>query len=190
MLPLTLFLTSCQRAAVLFVTAAALVACSTTPPVPAPVVNKSPARSPSKELAGSVAKAPAPVRATPLPAVQGTFLRPALGPTIAVFDGLRNKGIDIGGKLGDPVLAAADGRVVYAGSRLRGYGNLVFIKHGVTFLTAYAHNRVLLVRENEVVRQGQKIAEMGRTETDRVKLHFELRKHGEAVNPEPYLRLR
>ena len=115
------------------------------------------------------------------------FIRPASGTTLARFNGKSNKGLDIAGSAGDPVLAAADGRVVYAGGQLRGYGNMLIVKHNETFITAYAHNQALLVKENEIVRQGQKIAEMGRSEADRVKLHFEIRKQGVAVDPEPYL---
>ena len=89
----------------------------------------------------------------------------------------------IGGKAGDPVLAAADGRVVYAGSGLRGYGNLIIIKHNADYLTAYAHNQTLLVKEDQNVRKGQKIAEMGSTDADRVQLHFEIRKQGKPVDP-------
>ena len=99
----------------------------------------------------------------------------------------KTKGIDIAGKLGDPVTAAADGKVVYAGNSLRGYGNLVIIKHDNTYLTAYAHNRTLLVKEGDTVKKGQKIAEMGDTDATSVKLHFELRVNGRPVNPTPYL---
>jgi lipoprotein NlpD len=115
------------------------------------------------------------------------FIRPAGGATLARFNGKSNKGLDIAGSAGDPVLAAADGRVVYAGGQLRGYGNMLIVKHNETFITAYAHNQALLVKENDIVRQGQKIAEMGKSEADRVKLHFEIRKDGNAVDPEPYL---
>ncbi|MEO5738536.1 MAG: peptidoglycan DD-metalloendopeptidase family protein [Variovorax sp.] len=125
---------------------------------------------------------------TPVPVrPQAEFIRPAPGATLSRFDGNRNKGIDIAGDLGDPVKASADGRVVYVGGELRGYGNMVIVKHNETFLTAYAHNNVILVKEKDVVRQGQKIAEMGKSGADRVKLHFEIRKQGVAVNPEPYL---
>ncbi len=99
----------------------------------------------------------------------------------------KTKGIDIAGKLGDPVTAASDGKVVYAGNSLRGYGNLVIIKHDNTYLTAYAHNRTLLVKEGDAVKKGQKIAEMGDTDANSVKLHFELRVNGKPVNPTPYL---
>jgi lipoprotein NlpD len=108
---------------------------------------------------------------------------PAAGPVIATFDEGKVKGLVIGGKAGDPVLAAADGRVVYAGSGLRGYGNLVILKHNNTYLTAYAHNQTLLVKEDQTVRRGQKIAEMGSTDADSVKLHFEIRKQGKPIDP-------
>lgn len=106
---------------------------------------------------------------------------------LAGFDEQKNKGIDIGGRAGDPVYASADGRVVYAGAGLRGYGNLIILKHNNTFLTAYAHNQSLLVKEDQTVRKGQKIAEMGSTDTDRVKLHFEIRRQGKPVDPTRYL---
>jgi lipoprotein NlpD len=102
---------------------------------------------------------------------------------VASFDEAKNKGLDIAGKAGDPVLAAADGRVVYAGAGLRGYGNLIIVQHNKTYLTAYAHNQTLLVREDQSVRKGQKIAEMGSSDADRVKLHFEVRKQGRPVDP-------
>jgi lipoprotein NlpD len=98
-----------------------------------------------------------------------------------------NKGINIAGKLGEPVTAAADGKVVYAGNSLRGYGNLVIVKHDNTYLTAYAYNKNLLVKEGDAVKKGQKIAEMGDTDTNAVQLHFELRVNGKPVNPTPYL---
>ncbi|HEY9105471.1 MAG TPA: peptidoglycan DD-metalloendopeptidase family protein [Roseateles sp.] len=108
---------------------------------------------------------------------------PVSQPVSAGFDDQRNKGLDFAGKPGDPVYAVADGRVVYAGSGLRGYGNLVIIKHNNTYLTAYAHNRAMLVEQDQVVRKGQRIAEMGSTESDTVKLHFEVRKLGKPVDP-------
>lgn len=108
---------------------------------------------------------------------------PAAGAVVAGFDEGRNKGLTITGKAGDPVLAAGDGRVVYAGSSLRGYGNLVIIKHNDMYLTAYAHNQVLLVKDDQIVRRGQKIAEMGSTDAERVQLHFEIRRQGRPVDP-------
>lgn len=98
-----------------------------------------------------------------------------------------NKGLDFAGKAGDPVLAAGDGRVVYAGSGLRGFGELVIVKHNATYLSAYAHNRKILVKEGQQVSRGQKIAEMGNTDADSVKLHFEIRKQGKPVDPAQYL---
>lgn len=111
------------------------------------------------------------------------WIWPANGPTIAQFEEGKRKGLIIGGKAGDPVVAAGDGRVVYAGSGLRGYGNLIIIKHGGDYLTAYAHNQTLLVKEDQAVRKGQKIAEMGATDADRVQLHFEIRKQGKPIDP-------
>lgn len=111
------------------------------------------------------------------------FVWPAQGSVIAGFDEAKNKGVSIAGRVGDPVVAAADGRVVYAGAGLRGYGNLIILKHNNTYLTAYAHNQALMVREDQAVRQGQKIAEMGSSDTDRVKLHFEVRRQGKPVDP-------
>ena len=135
----------------------------------------------------------APVAATPAASAASAgeddvaFIWPSSGTLLAGFDEARNKGYDIGGKAGDPVLAAADGRVVYAGAGLRGYGNLIILKHNNTFLTAYAHNQALLVKEDQAVRRGQKIAEMGSTDADRVKLHFEIRRQGKPVDPVRYL---
>lgn len=114
---------------------------------------------------------------------------PANGMLIGKFssNGSLNKGIDIAGELGQPVLAAADGAVVYAGSGLRGYGELVIIKHSDAYVSAYGHNRRLLVREGQQVKVGQHIAEMGSTGADRVKLHFEIRRQGKPVDPLQYL---
>ena len=111
------------------------------------------------------------------------FSWPAQGSVLSGFDEAKNKGIDITGKAGDPVLASADGRVVYAGAGLRGYGNLVILKHNNTYLTAYAHNQSILVKEDQVIKRGQKIAEMGNSDSEQVKLHFEIRKSGKPVDP-------
>ena len=115
------------------------------------------------------------------------WIWPAQGAQLAGFDEVKNKGIDIAGRAGDAVLASADGRVVYSGAGLRGYGNLVILKHNNTYLTAYAHNQTLLVKEDQAVRKGQKIAEMGSSDADRVKLHFEIRRQGKPVDPLKYL---
>jgi lipoprotein NlpD len=133
--------------------------------------------------------APAPVAAAPASAGEDelAFVWPVGGGLIHGFDDAKNKGLDLAGKQGDPVVAAADGRVVYAGAGLRGYGNLVILKHNNTYLTAYAHNHVLLVKEDQSVRKGQKIAEMGSSDADRVKLHFEVRRQGKPVDPAKYL---
>jgi len=136
----------------------------------------------------SVASVPLTGAATSAPAARDadddlTWAWPAAGPVVAPFDDSKTKGLSIGGKAGDPVLAAADGRVVYAGSGLRGYGNLVIVKHNANYLTAYAHNQILLVKEDQIVKRGQKIAEMGSTDTDKVQLHFEIRKQGKPIDP-------
>jgi lipoprotein NlpD len=149
----------------------------------------------STRTAAPAAPASAPVAApTPAPAPAAVAVAPlppassaTNGAVIAGFDEAKNKGLDIAGKLGDPVLAAGDGRVVYAGAGLRGYGNLVILKHNNTYLTAYAHNQTLLVKEDQTVRKGQKIAEMGQSDSDRVKLHFEIRRQGKPVDPARYL---
>ncbi len=115
------------------------------------------------------------------------WIWPAQGKLIAGFDEVKNKGYDIDGKAGDAIIASGDGRVVYAGAGLRGYGNLIILKHNNTFLTAYAHNQTLLVKEDQTVKKGQKIAEMGNSDADRVKLHFEIRRQGKPVDPAKYL---
>jgi lipoprotein NlpD len=135
----------------------------------------------------TAASAPQPV-APPAAAEEDiAWIWPTSGPLLGGFDEVKNKGLDIGGRIGDPVVAVADGRVVYAGAGLRGYGNLVILKHNNTYLTAYAHNQALLVKEDQAVRKGQKIAEMGSSDTDRVKLHFEIRRQGKPVDPAKYL---
>ena len=115
---------------------------------------------------------------------------PAKGKLIGEFsESANSKGIDIAGKLGQPVTASAPGKVVYSGSGLRGYGKLVIIKHNKTYLSAYAHNDQVLVKEGQTVTRGQKIAEMGNTDADQVKLHFEVRRFGKPVDPAKYLPL-
>jgi lipoprotein NlpD len=158
--------------------AAAASAPVATPPVAAPTGVPAPA---------ATASAPAAAPAAREPDDDINWLWPAAGPVATTFDDVRSKGVAITGKLGDPVMAAADGRVVYAGSGLRGYGNLVIVKHNATYLTAYAHNQVLLVKEDQVVRRGQKIAEMGSSDAERVQLHFEIRRQGKPVDPQRLL---
>jgi len=139
---------------------------ATSSPAPAPVATTSPGNSSSTRSEDDI-----------------VFSWPVKGAILEPFSENKNKGIDIAGKLGDPVFAAADGTVVYAGSGLRGYGNLIIIKHNNTYLTAYAHNQSLAVKEQQVVKKGQRIAQMGQSDTDRVKLHFEVRRQGKPVDP-------
>jgi lipoprotein NlpD len=158
-----------------------------TKPVTPPKIETKPLDANSKPPAPAASGVPPASVAPAVPAkdndddVQWSW--PAAGPVATPFDESRNKGLAITGKAGDPVYAAADGRVVYAGSGLRGYGNLVIVKHNATYLTAYAHNQTLLVKEDQVVRKGQKIAEMGSSDADRVQLHFEVRRQGKPVDP-------
>jgi lipoprotein NlpD len=112
---------------------------------------------------------------------------PARGRILAGFSDATNKGVDIAGKIGDPVSASASGRVVYSGQGLRGYGKLIIIKHNKTYLSAYAHNKEILVKEGQNVVKGQKIAEIGNTDSDSPKLHFEIRKLGKPVDPSKFL---
>lgn len=161
-----------------------------TQPIVAPATA---AAAAAAAAAGPAVKPAAPVTASPTPPAAASgdedvgWIWPAQGSLIAGFDESKNKGLDIAGKAGDSVLAAADGRVVYAGAGLRGYGNLIILKHNNTYLTAYAHNRTLLVKEDQSVQKGQKIAEMGNSDADRVKLHFEIRRQGKPVDPARYL---
>jgi murein DD-endopeptidase MepM/ murein hydrolase activator NlpD len=138
-------------------------------------------RSRSSAGAPNSAPAEAPVNVANAPPI--SLVWPAAGTVVRRFDGKNSKGIDIADTAGTPVIAAASGTVVYAGNGLRGYGNLLIIKHNADYLTAYAHNRALLVKEGQAVQQGQKIAEMGDTDNDRVMLHFELRYDGRSIDP-------
>ncbi|RQT39560.1 peptidoglycan DD-metalloendopeptidase family protein [Burkholderia contaminans] len=112
---------------------------------------------------------------------------PASGKIVDGFRPGQNRGIQIAGRPGDPVRAAADGRVMYAGTGLNDYGSLIIVQHNADFLTAYAHNRKLLVKTGDIVRQGDEIAEMGDLDNSRVALLFEVRRDGKPVNPMPYL---
>ncbi|MGL5631615.1 MAG: peptidoglycan DD-metalloendopeptidase family protein [Azovibrio sp.] len=161
-----------------------------------PRVNKEPYSDPAyarlqSEKATAAPTAPTSTESTPSTssteaAVAGvTWAWPATGKVTGKFQ--QTKGVDIAGKAGDPVLASADGKVVYSGSGLRGYGQLVIIKHDATFLSAYAHNQKILVKEGQSVKRGQKIAEMGSTDSDSVKLHFEIRRQGKPVEPLEFL---
>lgn len=157
--------------------------------VPSPVSSGSSAVTTTKPP--PVVAVPAAPIASPTPIIAPeddiAWIWPSNGALIAGFDEVKNKGLKIAGKLGDPVVASADGRVVYAGSGLRGYGNLVILKHNETYLTAYAHNQTLLVKEDQMVKKGQRIADMGSSDADRVMLHFEVRRQGKPVDPAKYL---
>ncbi len=118
------------------------------------------------------------------------WIWPTEGKVIAGFDDAKNKGLDIGGKLGQDVLAAGAGKVMYEGSGIRGYGNLVIIKHTNNLLSAYAHNKSNLVKEGQIIVRGQKIAEMGNSDSDAIKLHFEIRQQGKPVDPSKFLPVR
>ena len=173
---------------------------ATAPVVTRPVTTTSTSSSGSGSVKTTVISKPVPVVPVVIPpsatAQTGAAGKsptgwgwPSSGVLIGKFssNGSLNKGIDIAGDLGQPVLAASDGSVVYAGSGLRGYGELIIIKHSDTYVSAYGHNRRLLVREGQQVKAGQTIAEMGSTGTDRVKLHFEIRRQGKPVDPLQFL---
>ncbi len=141
-----------------------------------------------------VAAAPAPAVVTPpAPSVRAdddeklSWMWPSEGRIVATFDEGKNKGVDIAGKLGQQVMAAGAGKVMYAGSGIRGYGNLVIVKHSNSLLSAYAHNRAIVVKEGQNVNKGEKIAEMGDSDADSVKLHFEIRQQGKPVDPSKFL---
>ena len=116
-----------------------------------------------------------------------SWMWPTDGRVVATFDDGRNKGLDIAGKMGQQVVAAGAGKVMYAGSGIRGYGNLVIVKHSNSLLSAYAHNRKIVVKEGDNVGKGQLIAEMGDSDADAVKLHFEIRQQGKPVDPTRFL---
>ena len=170
---------------------------STTPIAPASgtaAATATTASAPAKAASAPAASSAAPVAAAGAMGAGSDddlgWIWPAKGAVVVEFDEVKNKGLDIGGTAGEPVVAAADGKVVYAGAGLRGYGNLVILKHNNTFLSAYAHNQALMVKEDQTVKKGQKIAEMGNSDADRVKLHFEVRKMGKPVDPAKYLPIR
>ncbi|MCG1039711.1 peptidoglycan DD-metalloendopeptidase family protein [Mycetohabitans sp. B7] len=131
--------------------------------------------------------AAAKVKPSLTPATTINLIWPARGDVVRRFNGVDSKGVDIANAPGTPVVAAATGTVVYAGNGLRGYGNLLIVKHNANFLTAYAHNRALLVKEGQNVTQGQTIAEMGDSDSNRAALHFELRYDGKSIDPARYL---
>jgi lipoprotein NlpD len=159
--------------------AASAPAAAPQAPTPAPVA----AATPPAPVAAPPAAPPAPPAAPRDADDDVAWAWPSTAAVAAPFDEGRNKGLVFTGKAGDPVLAAADGRVVYAGSGLRGFGNLVIVKHNNSYLTAYAHNQTLLVKEDQAVRRGQRIAEMGSSDAERVQLHFEIRRLGKPIDP-------
>ena len=152
------------------------------PPASLPPTGAPPAVPPVAAAPPTAAPEPSRAPSSSLP-----WLWPTSGKVIETFDDPRNKGIDIAGNEGAPVQAAADGEVVYVGSAVRGYGNLVIVRHSDDFITAYAHNRKVLVAEKQSVKRGQPIAELGRSDADRPKLHFEIRHQGKPVDPLKYL---
>jgi lipoprotein NlpD len=163
---------------------------ATTPssPTAAPLA---PATAPASANIATATPPPSRTESARVPEIDDAKLDwawPTSGKVIAGFsEGSNLKGIDIGGKPGQPVLASAAGRVVYAGAGLRGYGKLVIVKHNSTYLSAYAHNREILVKEGQQVSKGQKIGEMGDTDADQVKLHFEIRRLGKPIDPAKFL---
>jgi len=145
----------------------------------------SPASAPASAVASAASST---ATAASVPAAKGAdddvaWAWPVPGAVIQSFDDSRNKGVDLSGKAGDAVLAAASGRVMYVGSSLRGYGNAIIVKHANDYLSVYAHNQTMLVKEDQLVHRGQKIAEMGSSDADQVKLHFEVRKSGKPLDP-------
>jgi lipoprotein NlpD len=164
------------------------------PPAPAtaPLAAAAPPASAAAPASTNIAKAtPSRPESARVPEIDDAKLDwawPTSGKVIKGFsEGSNLKGIDIGGRAGQPVLASAAGRVVYAGAGLRGYGKLVIVKHNNTYLSAYAHNREILVKEGQQVSKGQKIGEMGDTDADQVKLHFEIRRLGKPIDPAKFL---
>ncbi|WP_206613425.1 peptidoglycan DD-metalloendopeptidase family protein [Parahaliea mediterranea] len=148
------------------------------PPRP-PVTQPSPA-SGKKVIAVDASPPPAP---SPPQKAVGAWRWPASGPLVRRYSSTVHKGIDIGGNRGEPVVAVADGVVVYAGTGIAGFGELLIVKHNDTYLSAYGHNDRLLAKEGQSVKSGQKIAEKGSSGTDTVKLHFEIRRNGKPVDP-------
>lgn len=159
-----------------------------------PRADKTPYSEGKVATATPPATAPAtpPAPATPAAGDEArlSWMWPSEGRVIATFDDGRNKGIDIAGRMGQPVVAAGSGKVMYAGSGIRGYGNLVIVKHSNSLLSAYAHNRKIVVKEGDNVSRGQVIAEMGDSDADAVKLHFEIRQQGKPVDPTRFLPVR
>lgn len=157
------------------------------PPGEAAVADAQKADPPEVKPAVATAPALAGATVTATDDEKLSWMWPSDGRIIATFDEGKNKGIDIAGKLGQQVMAAGAGKVMYAGSGIRGYGNLVIVKHSNSLLSAYAHNRSIIVKEGQTVSKGQVIAEMGDSDADSVKLHFEIRQQGKPVDPSKFL---
>jgi lipoprotein NlpD len=172
---------------------------ASTPTTSAPAASAPPATTASPAASTPSAPSAAPTPAPPAESKGSTqapdedddklgWVWPASGKLVTGFSDTANlKGIDIAGKAGQPVVASAAGKVVYAGSGLRGYGKLIIIKHNKSYLSAYAHNKEILVKEGQQVTRGQKIAEMGNTDADQNKLHFEIRRLGKPMDPLKFL---
>ncbi|NYE22570.1 lipoprotein NlpD [Pigmentiphaga litoralis] len=161
------------------------------PIAPRPLGTPAPVTPPAAVVVPTPPTVPAPpataAKPSDAPGEKIDWAWPAAGKVIENFNETRNKGLDIAGTPGDPILAAADGKVVYSGSGLRGYGNLIILKHNNTYLSAYAHNRAMLVKEGQSVKRGQKIAELGQTDAESPRLHFEIRRQGKPVDPSGFL---
>ncbi|MDD2934335.1 MAG: peptidoglycan DD-metalloendopeptidase family protein [Methylotenera sp.] len=157
------------------------------------IATSKPATSPTPTATKTVNETKSEVIAEPKsevntePTTSRDWIWPTKGKVIANFNDAGNKGIDIAGTMGQSIHAAAAGKVIYSGSDLRGYGKLVIVKHNATYLSVYAHNSLIVVKEGQVVTRGQKIAEMGNTDSNTVKLHFEIRQQGKSVDPGKFL---
>lgn len=154
-----------------------------TPPPPEKVKKSAPKQSKVTPVTKPSSQSQAPSASVNKSQSVSRWRWPSTGKVIRTFSSNRHKGIDIAGKRGDPVKAVAAGKVVYAGTGVTGYGSLLIIKHNETYLSAYGHNERLLVSENMKIEAGQQIATMGSSGTDTVKLHFELRRRGQPIDP-------
>ncbi|CAN5316042.1 hypothetical protein BH10PSE18_BH10PSE18_18430 [soil metagenome] len=193
-LPLPLQKNRRLQAVVLTLSLTVLAACTTTPLPPMPPLRPmTPIETPPPQpTPSSLPAAPSGVVVQPLaqrpPGMSSQlFVAPARGPRLARFDGDKNKGVDFSGSPGEPVAASRAGRVVLVSSALPGYGTMIVVKHDDEFISAYAQIATALVKEGDEVQQGQRIADMGPGANGRTELHFEIRRQGTAVDPEPYI---
>jgi lipoprotein NlpD len=151
-------------------------------------IESRPLDAPAPAKPATAAAAPPPTATSPVvPAGPLKFIWPAKGKVIAAFEQTRGKGLDIDGRVGDPIVAAAGGKVTYVGSGIRGLGKMLIIQHSDEFLTVYAHTSQIVVKEQQVVAGGQKIAEIGTTDAERPMLHFQIRKSGRPLDPKQFL---